>query len=72
MSEKTPLEKTVAPASFPEISEIQVAEQEPLKGDVALGFLKNAAPADGDVVLDKEKTARVLRKIDRVILPVLA
>lgn len=65
------MEKAGVPTSLPGIPDIQVVE-EPVKGDVALGYLKGAAAAEEDIVLDKEKTARVLRKIDRVILPVLA
>jgi hypothetical protein len=49
--------------------EIQIA---PDSGDVALELLKATGPADISFVLDKETTSRVLRKIDRVMLPIMA
>lgn len=49
--------------------EIQVAVD---SGDVALQLLKATGPADVNFVLDKETTSRVLRKIDRVMLPIMA
>lgn len=65
-------EKTPAAASLSQAPDIQTVQQEPIHGDVALGYLKGAAPGEVDLVIDKAMTALVLRKIDWVILPILA
>jgi hypothetical protein len=67
MEEKTPVSN-----SMPEDPDILVVQQEPVHGDVALGYLKGAASGEGDLIIDKATTARVLRKIDLVILPIMA
>ncbi|KAH8649204.1 MFS transporter [Xylariales sp. PMI_506] len=49
--------------------EIEVA---PEFGDVALQLLKAGGATDASIVLDKATTSRVLRKIDMVMLPIMA
>jgi hypothetical protein len=65
-------EKTPKANSDPVAPEIQIAQPEVVHGDVALDFLKAAAPGEDDLVITKESTARVLRKVDMFILPILA
>ena len=67
MDEKNPVSK-----STPDVLDIRVVQDETVHGDVALGYLKGAASGEGDLVIDKATTARVLRKIDLVILPIMA
>jgi hypothetical protein len=67
VTEKTPKANSVTAPP-----EIQIAQQDAVHGDVALDFLKAAAPGEDDLVITKESTARVLRKVDMFILPILA
>lgn len=65
-------DKTLVTNSLSRNPDIQIIQEEPARGDVALGYLKGVVTEDEDLVIDKAATARVLRKIDMVILPVMA
>jgi hypothetical protein len=52
--------------------DFQISDEKRVHGDIALDFMQNAASGEEAVVIDKATTARVLRKIDLILLPIMA